>query len=350
MNFRIKHFRSSKDIEWPEVATESVQVPNESWYFDATISKKGFSPISLPTSIKESILRSVKEGQLDVAEKLFKMYPDLLVIRSLTKPLNVTFVGPTNVFIHNDKPMSMVIKDSQNSFIIIAENKDDCEKTIEEFHNSFVELSNTTKRFGYQLESFLSGSAVAKTWINLNPLVKEVIERKSKNELERKVINSLNHITGTFVSNVEVIFGKPAESFEYDIVLVLGENNVVVIEVKDYKNALAEIKKKKGKSHIFNDNMKSYLILRTVDKAVRLSPNVQILLLLRGFPNDTLTKMNEIAKTRGILIMSDYQLEVKLARLISYAIAQLMHKSKEDFYKSLEEFLSFKFNDTGHHF
>jgi hypothetical protein len=339
---RTKRSGKSLAMLWPQLPTDTAKAPDESWYFDAAMSEQGFELLALPPKAKESIKKIVEDERLKIATNLFGILPDPPILLSLARLVNVDFKGPTNIFFRSQKPAAIIIQDAVNCFVVLSANKQDCDKIVNDLQNSFQRLSSITKDFGYELDFFIMGKNFAKNWITSLPSVKGIAGKKSKNDFERKVVEILSSMTDSFVSNTEVFFLQPSESFEYDIILVLSDKMVIVIEVKDYKTSLQDIKKTKV-SEPFKDNIKSHLLLRTVDKATRISPHVQIVLILRGFPNPTFTSISELAKSRGILLFNDYDLEHKLKRLLNYLTAGLIPKSNGDFYKNLEKFLSYKY-------
>lgn len=95
--------------------------------------------------------------------------------------------------------------------------------------------------------------------------------------------NEFEHakITDCGLANKEIIFLNPDETLEYDVLVPVGMNKFLGIEITDYQSA-------KAKESLTNETLKSQLILNPSDKAKRLK--AELISILKAFLRIHLTR------------------------------------------------------------
>jgi hypothetical protein len=329
-------------IEWGSLGDAS-RVPDASWYFETTISRIGFSPLELPAQVRKLVSSASKDAKIVLAGKMMAAVPDLPLIRSLLSSVTVSVASPKGTFIRDEDPFAIVIRSAENAFVALTEKEEDCEKIVGQFKASFKNLSEVTRNFGFRLGRFAAGKNLARDWVKANPLVRRLTEKEPTNDFEREVIGHFRRFSSSFISNVEVVFRKPSESAEYDIILVLSDNRVMFVEVMDYHAVREEIRKLKEATKTFKENIKSVVVLHTMDKVARLyaGENIEIAVFLNGFPADVFSQVRQIAESRGLVLLDGEDLEEKVRALFGYCVARLEKASGQNFDDYLNDYREF---------
>lgn len=339
VKYNIDRVRAKGEIqrlEW--VYSGETIIPNESWYFETTISSEGFRPLDLPSTARENIIQTLEDEKYELATKLMNIVPDFSMTKSLLSSVDIKITGPEGVFIHDEEPFSIILRTNLDSFVIVTNNKEDCENILNNFSSAFSELSKITINFGYKLNNFYIGKEFIKYWIKLNPYINKIMEKKPINDFERIVINLMKKFSGSFISNLDVIYREPKENYEYDLIYLFSNNIVFLIEVTDYQKIQEEIERLKKETTKFKENLKSTIILRTIDKSIRLFPNINVVVILKGFPKNIFSQVLKIAKSRGIILLNERDLETKVKALLSYSISYIARKQLQDFYEYFKEY------------
>lgn len=305
------------------------------------MSSKGFAQLDLPSRSRELISHITKDAKIELTARLMSTSLDLPLIRSLLSSITSTVGKAEGIYTHNELPLAIIMKTSSNSFVVLAQNEHDCKQIVSKVEKSFIEFSKVTSKFGYKLDNFVTGKDVVTGWLRANSDVKSLREQKPANEFEKEVIKNVRRITSSLVSNVEIVFKKPPESTEYDVVSVLSNDHVFVLEAMDYQIVQDDILKLKQTTKTFKENFKSVVVLRTIDKALRLSPRVSVVVFLRGFPGGIFSQIQRIGESRGLLLLSDEDLENKIDAVLSYGVATLRQEHQLGFNDYLKDYQSF---------
>lgn len=214
----------------------------------------------------------------------------------------------SNCCVSKNDPKSIILQYYPNAILIISKDYDIASKTANMLKEKFNELARTTKDFGLTLVEFAYGKELAETRLKASEY--KILSYKFKeprNDLERQVITDIAKMTDCNLSNVEVFFDSPKESYEYDNLIVIDAETCIDVEVTDYQTA-------REKTHDNMDNLKSEIILNTLDKAQRLKATCVI--IVRGFPKQTFTQIQELAQSRGIFLFDESNYKKSLEDII----------------------------------
>ena len=302
VNFHISRafWGLEKTTEWMRRDEKTPLLPDESWYFDKVVSEIGFESLDFSAEVKELILKLAEEEKQKIRHRLKNtiIYPELL--GAFLSSIDVDFFSPEGVYLHKN-PLAIVLRIDQDSFIVISGDKDEGETVVEKFRSRFIELGKTIAKFGYLMDRFDTGKDIVKQWLESKKDIFTTKELKPKTDLEEKIIEVIDQFTNSYISNLEIIFKDPSESFEYDMVIVLHEKLAFNIEVMDYEYVKDEIQKLKETTKYFKENLKSTILLRTFDKTNRLG--IESIIILKGFPRDVFSNIREIATSRGMTLL-----------------------------------------------
>jgi len=287
--------------EWLRREKE-IPLPDESWYFDKVVSESGFEALDFSHEVKNSILELAKGEKKKIRRQLKNIIIHPSLVSAFLSSINVDFFSPKGVYIHKD-PFAIVLRIDEDSFIVFSRNKEEGKIVVERFNSRFIELGKTIENFGYLINRFETGKDIVKQWLESKKDIFAINELKPKTDLEKKLIEIIDQFTDSYISNLEIIFKNPSESFEYDLVLALHEKLALNIEVMDYEKIKDEIQKLKETTKHFKENLKSTILLRTFDKANRLG--IESVVILNGFPKDVFSDIREIATSRGIVLLDN---------------------------------------------
>jgi len=316
--------------EWLRQNEKTPRLPDESWYFDKVVSESGFKPLDFSDEVKNSILELAKGEKLRIRDQLgdIIIYQELL--SAFLSSINVDFFSLKGVYLHKD-PFAIVLRIDEDSFIVISKNREEGKIVVDKFNSRFIELGKTIENFGYLIDRFQTGKDIVKQWLESKKEIFAINKLEPKTDLEKKVIEIIDQFTDSYLSNLEIIFKDPSESFEYDLVLVLHEKLALNIEVMDYEKVKDEIQKLKETTTYFKENLKSTILLRTFDKTNRLG--IESVIILNGFPEDVFSNIQEIATSRGIILLDGKSINNIASILISKlsALARTPIPSFDDF-------------------
>ena len=110
----------------------------------------------------------------------------------------------------------------------------------------------------------------------------------------------------------------------------------------DYSKAKKDIKKISELTEKFKETMKSKVIFSVIDKSLRLTPFMRIIILLKGFPVKEYNELKKFANSRGVLILNDHDIENKIEALISYSISELVLEKQIHFDDYLKNYNNYK--------
>jgi hypothetical protein len=104
----------------------------------------------------------------------------------------------------------------------------------------------------------------------------------------------------------------------------------------DYSNVKNELRKM-HKSKLLVDNLKSSVLLRTFDKANRL--RIDSVIVLKGFPKDVFLNIQQIAESRGIILVDSQRIDEILSIIVLKlsSIAKSPMPSFDDFVRLYRE-------------
>jgi len=274
---------------------------NESKFKKIGVSKETLENITKMVDVElKGLSNEITEATGDVG------IPSKLVIKDWTEKMILP--SSPGIFVTIDEPKALIIRVWNNVFIIISKELEKAKKVNEMIRLEFDRLNKTTKDFGLNLSEYLSGEEYCMDMINkINEKINTITIRSTKNSFEEEVIQTIKTFTNGIISNAEIQFKEPNESFEYDILLPTSRDHLFDIEVTDYETA-------KGKVHENIDTLKSQLILSTLDKAQRL--HAESIIITKGFPEEVFNQMRELAGSRNITLLNEHNYADTLEKIV----------------------------------
>lgn len=255
---------------------------------------------SVETKLKEQ-LSSITSSE--IIEKLLAPLRQR-ALRRIERPL--TFRGvPRRFHFHKESP-SIIFSVASNFFYVISDSKKHATTLVKDIKSKFEKLNEVTKDFDLELSKFLTSKDYQSFILERFENVKKIDYGKPRNAFEEKVIETCGKVTSSFLSNVNVEFEEPKESFEYDLFVDFVGGRTIIVEPTDYEKVKKEIHEEK----IATETLKSKIILATQDKARRL--RARSIVISNGFPNETLLKLKKIANSREVRLMSEKDYEIDL--------------------------------------
>jgi len=319
--------------KWMDVNKSPTPLPDEEWYFLKYLVDNDISAFDYSQDIKKEIMNLVMENTINLLLKFKEKKIHDLIIKSLLSHLDIKFSTQKKIFIHED-PFGIIVQINKSNILIISNNNDNVKQITEKLHQAFMRYSDEIKEFGYTLGYFISGKNLVEKWLVDKKNVAEIKILKPKNKLENKVINYIKKYTDSFLSNIEIKFIEPVETFEYDIILELP-NIFLNIEIMDYSSIKDEIYETKKATPLFIENIKSTTLLKSIDKANKL--DLKLIIVMSGFPNDVLKNIKTIASSRGITIIEANSLN-NLSKIIMEQVSQIITSKEKTLGNELKKY------------
>ena len=306
---------SIRPIIWRTSSKENTT--QDSDYFREQIieSNKGdFKEIGISDETIENIIKIVKTEFQGQEEKLTEVTGNQRITKKLLN-MDKDWIeelknnSNNGCFVSISEPSILVVRTPyQNSIFLFGKNSEDVSRKLEEIKTSFYKLNEVTKDFGLELVQFITGKEYAEDQLlKLNQSILTMKFKLSKNKFEEEVIKSIQQIINIVLNNVEIMFDKPTETFEYDIIIPIDTDEILNIEITDYTTL-------KEKIHETSETIKKELILNTLDKAQRLK--AKSIIITKGFPKEIYDSMKELATSRNIILLNDINYIDQIEELI----------------------------------
>jgi hypothetical protein len=209
-----------KTKKWMNLNPEMPTLPDESWYFERVMSSTGFVPLDFSAVVKESIIQIAKNDRSVLFDRIKKIVKYNELIQAFLSSINIDFSSPLGVYV-SDTPQAIILRLDDNCFFVLSVRETDGQQIVERLQSCFIELRKTVTEFGYTLENFVTGRALARQQLESKKEIVRIETHESKNDLEKRIIEIVSQVTDSYLSNLEIVFKNPAESFEYDLVLLL---------------------------------------------------------------------------------------------------------------------------------
>lgn len=158
-----------------------------------------------------------------------------------------------------------------------------------------MELSEVTKDFGFEITGIWTGREYQEQILKRIGNIRNIHYKEPRNDFEREVIDVCKNLTDSFLSNVDMSFERPIENFEFDIFIGLTNLKKIIIEPTDYETLKEEM--------TGGENLKSSLILRTLDKARRIG--AESIVITKDVPAEIFDSIKEIADSRGVTLLNE---------------------------------------------
>jgi len=253
---------------------------------------------SVAVKLKEKLSSVISPEMIGALIRLPTRPTDYLLRRTLRET-------PGLLYIHKKSP-SLIVPVSSGVFYVISNEARLVEALISDIKSKCEALNKVTKDFGLELLRFLTAKDYQRFLLEGIEKVKKVEYGKPKNAFEEEVINVCSRVTTSFVSNVDVEFAEPTESFEYDVFMNFPPRTRVVIEPTNYEMLREEI----ASQRLATETLKSKIVLAMQDKAQRL--RARSIVIVNGFPDETFLQLKTIADSRGVILMDEKDYKEKL--------------------------------------
>jgi hypothetical protein len=323
--------RNAIDARWLD--GRGARSLNDAWFLDNALAKSGFLSVSASPGIDEMLDRVNQEARQIITQKLTQvLLNNSPLVRSLVPSFETRLQGTREVMVR-DNPPALALRTGDSSITLLTQNRLNSTRNLRELRLHLAELARLTKNLGTTLQDVSYGPHFARNWLSSNPDVKGVSPRISHNSFERTVISMVKQISGSYLANVQVVFDNPPESHEYDLIIPVSTYLRFDIEVMDYSSVQREISRR-GSS----ENLKSVILLRTKDKTLRLGPDVQLVVILRGFRKEVFAQIFELARSRRIVLLNDTALRGKLWLLMEYGLMSLFQEVRPNFWPLMEKY------------
>lgn len=273
------------------------------YFFDRVIRKneKDFEPLNIGGEIRKAVKENAERLAGRLKERFDTVIPFPEVVSSLVpsperfhERILFDFDFPSEYYFYKHGS-AIVLPIGLNSFCILAKTKEEVNQLVEYTKSEFEKLSEVTKDFGLSLIDFLSGRKFQEGIIKDTGKVQSFQYKETKNDFEKEIIGFCAQLTDSFLPNVEISFIEPTETYECDVFLGFNENSKRIIEPTNYESFKDQMP--------VGENLKSQLLLRTLDKAQRLGARSAV--VVRGFPEESFNELKKIADSRGIALLSE---------------------------------------------
>ena len=343
---RVKHSKrlGALDVRWVE--GQSTRSLNEAWFLDNALARSGFFPLSKSVGIDEMLARVNQKARKIITQKLTQvLYNNSPFVTSLVPSFETQFRGPPEVMVR-DKPPGISLRTGDSTIAMLSLNRRDSIRSVHELRSEMAKLAKLTRNLRITLHDISVGPQFTRDWLSSNSDVKGMSARISNNGFEQTVVKIVKQISGSFVSNIQVVFDNPPESHEYDLIIPMTADLGFNIEVMDYPSVQKDITQRD--SWRARENLKSVILLRTKDKTLRLGPDVQLVVILRGFKKDIFSEIFKIARSRKIVLLNESALGAKLWVLMEYGLMSLFRDRASDFWPLMDKYNTkmFEFDST----
>jgi hypothetical protein len=208
--------------------------------------------------------------------------------------------------LHKVNNRALIIDNEDGTYHTIARDKAAADEVSAWTISEIERVGRVTTDFGLTLDNVITGKDFG---LRVLRQVENqgIIQREAKNEFEKQVSADLTQVTNSVLSNQEIMFAKPDESFEYDVLLPIANQFIVDIEVKDHEIVREE-------THLNFDNMKQRIISVPLDKAKRIS--AVAIVVTKGFPRDKLNQLKELGTSRSVVLLDESGYKTEIERFI----------------------------------
>ena len=323
-DYSVRRSGSSRalDIQWVRMNGEKIRSIDENWVFDIVLKKLGFSQIGLSTQIDDKLATIREEAREVMRTRLGRiLYKGSPFADSVASSLEVKASNPHRTLMLSDPPI-IFLKSTGNVFSLLTTTRNGSDKMFRNFRTQLSGFAKLTENIGFEIGDLKAGRRFAQDWVETRPTVRSVTRGKPRNDFEATLVRIMARLTGSFISNATVTFDDPSESHEHDLIVRLARDWVLNVELMDYRSVQMALKD--DVTRPFKENWKSTILLRTMDKAARLDSQTYLVIMLRGFDYEIFQQMWKIGRDRGVVLLNDHLLEMKLGLLLEYASIAVM--------------------------
>lgn len=305
-------FTTSRVESRPPIRRVRSSTDRPGYFFDKIIAESGKYEA---VAIRESVVSNLRDTLIQENKRLSAALSEVIADPSLLKDLELPIDeflsytndialsrvrGPQRIYIRTQPPKTVIVRMGTGSFVIVANSKEEALRVVDETKSRFSEVSEITKDFGLRGGDMVTGTDFTSSTLKNQKGVIAIKQKEQKNGFENEAQSNIAKITNSSITNAEIEFSSPSESFEYDMISAFSDSLRFDIEFKDYEQVREEL-------HQSTETWKSRIILTIGDKATRLGAIPTI--VVKGFPNDVLKSLKELGDSRKISLLSseDYE-------------------------------------------
>lgn len=318
------------------VEKEEGSSQDEGYFFDRiTENNSLYDQLGLSKDTIQIISKIINNEKTGQRQKLGEIITDPTVITTLVPDLEdipelLRSTENQELFVYRGEPKSLLFRMGRRvTAVIISKILLEAEKMISTLDSDFKQMGNVTKDFGLRFSKLMTAKEYASRILDLyEGVTKNYKFGPPRNEFEAQVIKDVAEITNSMLTNIEISFTKPNESFEYDILIPLLNDNILDIEITDYQSAREEI-------HETYDTLKSKLILSAIDKAQRL--RAQVVIVAKGFPPSVFEQMKEFAISRKVALLNEEDYKKGIEEKIINVVLEGYRRRSGGYYRYISE-------------
>jgi len=303
--------RSAPDFD--DIAVRR-RLRDQSYFFDRVVRQNEtyFETLHIRKEIRKAVSDSAESLAKTLHGKLETIIPFQDVITALlpdskllSERVILDYDAPSE-FYFCKKSAGFIVPLGFNSFCVITKNKKDSDEIMNYIKTESEKLNNVTKDFGLSIEEVASGKKYQENILKSSNNVQNIQQKEPKNDFEKEVINFCNELTNSILSNVDISFIEPTETYECDNFIGMNESTRRIIEPTDYTATTDPLPK--------GENFKSQIILRALDKARRLGASS--IVIVKGYPEQAYSDVKKIAESRGIILLNETNYKSSLPQIL----------------------------------
>lgn len=274
---------------------------SRTYFFDKVIKKndRDFEAVEVEKEINHIIQKGIENLLERLGKRVAQVVPAEMVDKfvpsadKLAEDVMIDFDIPSlYLYKHNS---SIVLPMDLASFCILSRKKEDADQLLQFIKSEFQKLSEVTRDFGIELNDVLTGRKFQEYTLKQVENIQNLVDKEPRNKFEKEIIDFCAQLTSSFLPNLQISFTEPTETFEYDIYVGFSDKVKRIIEPTDYESVKDQMPT--------GENLKSQVILRTLDKAQRLG--AKSVVIAKGFPDEVFKELKKIADSRNVILLSD---------------------------------------------
>lgn len=279
-------FRYQRVIRLPvaRMRTRRRWSPSETWFLRKILANEFrlIEPSSIEEELELLVLKKYEEVK-GIDNSIFSIIEEAIGLD----------INAPSLYIY--KEVMAILSRDPGLLMIFSDSLESIEPVVKKLKSAAEEISSITVDLGVELSGIYSGIEYATNVMNSKADILSIGDYK--NEFEKEIHEQLEKsITNATLSNFELNFKESSETYEYDIVLCMGSNEIYQISCKDYSSANEEAKAD-------STSLRNKVIFQPKDKADLI--NAQCYVVLRGFSEKLLREYKAFGRPRDVVILDE---------------------------------------------
>lgn len=207
--------------------------PNQEWddTHDSLLSQS--VPDNLDEISPDTLGNKLQEIIDEVFEPVDNIAPELSKRRESQYHFIPEMGRPRMTFWANDDTVIVPNPSIDGNIFLVSSNKDRGRAVRDNFIDNLKEKESHLDLYGVDEIKIKAGTEYAKNLIINTDQVSEAEEQEA-DDMEDSIRNNLLSVTESILCSCRMQFGDNKENAEYDILIPLGPNNILNVEIKDY--------------------------------------------------------------------------------------------------------------------